>query len=484
MASLSSYSGNLSSERLVVCIDFGRTYVKVGYAGEGAPRKIFKSSIIEYLYKGIETMDPTVVGGYTASEEQGENRPYSTWCNALGSLFRRIFFEILHCKPKEVGVIICEQADTSPIIFRRACAHILFNMLEVRALRFADTAVAALYTTGSATGMVVDIGACETRVSTIVEGVQIGNARFNVHGLGAENVLDELSREMEEEGAMQANRDDLEEMLVQTCFVPPREDPSGPAPGRAKDITDYLTVHGNRVTVPGKVRSSVIANVFFPDTDTVEGSDIAGAILGSIRNCPIDARKAAVRNVVLMGGLAASPGFGYRLVQELKRFLQKPPNSSTWYHLDKHRFHALVAESMHIVDIGIPTMNTAWTGCAILGASKGIEKQMVFVQDSNSILKSSIAEKKAVAGDKKKTRRASLLSDAAGKKFFDANSLTSDTISDAYKSWEQKLVAIETTIEEMTTSPEQTKANVGGMHAIFAATKWKRSIKQAKKGTM
>ena len=89
-------------------------------------------------------------------------------------------------------------------------------MLEVRALRFADTAVAALYTTGSATGMVVDIGACETRVSTIVEGVQIGNARFNVHGLGAENVLDELSREMEEEGAMQANRDDLEEMLVQT----------------------------------------------------------------------------------------------------------------------------------------------------------------------------------------------------------------------------------------------------------------------------
>merc|ERR1711871_1348033 len=184
-----------------------------------------------------------------------------------------------------------------------------------------------------------------------------------------------------------------------------------------------------------------------------------------------------------MGGLASSPGFGYRLVQEMKNALMEPPKSSFWCHMDKHRFYNLVNENMHIVDIGIPTMNICWTGCSILGASKGIEKHMIFVQDSNSILKSRITEKQNAKSSEKNSqtaiRRASLLSDAAGRKEFDINSITSDSVNDVYQSWEEKLASIEKTIENMTTSPIQKKSSIGGMHAILAASKWRRSIKQA-----
>lgn len=405
-------------EKLTVILDMGRAYVKAGFAGEGVPRTIFPSPELSQLYQEVSNGNPEYVGVDTSGEI------LIRWSTSLGMVLRRIIFESLLCKPKEVAVVICEQY-TSTTMFRRACANVLLNDMQVQSMCFVNALVASMYTTGSETGIVIDIGSNETRIAPIVDGVAIHSPRFDCP-IGANNVLGYLREYFAGTGAIVLGDHDYEEMLVRCCFVPSFDDSADRV---VRDIPDFLTKSGASVPVSGSLRSEAVKEIFFSEPADAEG--LVGLVLKGIEACPIDARKAVVRNIVLTGGLASLPGFGHRLVQELQYACETVESY--------HPFRACMSQA-HIVDTGIPTITAAWVGAAIMGSLKALKMKMIEAD----------TESQSVVGNRKRMH-------------FDTSQLTRDTVTSACEAWEERLKGIGKSLEQRTTSPQQrVHSSIGG----------------------
>ena len=121
-----------TQNKRTVVIDIGSRFVKCGYAGEGHPRSIFPSSQFVELGSDSEKFLPVAP------------KTYNSWCKYLSCLFRRVFYHVLQCKPKDVTVIICELISTTDS-FRRACAFILLERFLVHSIQYVDSLESSLY---------------------------------------------------------------------------------------------------------------------------------------------------------------------------------------------------------------------------------------------------------------------------------------------------------------------------------------------------
>jgi len=354
-----------------VVIDNGSGVIKAGFAGDEQPRCIFPAYVGKVKYKRVmagaftsstkttptvassstsTTSTPTTsttsttskLADYIVGKEAEEHRgllklhhplTHSTvtdW-NLLQLLWSHAFSQ-LNTSPEEHAVLVTEAAQSASW-HREKMAQVLFEHFNVPALFVSTQSVLSLYASGRTTGVVLDSGEGVTHAVPVYEGFALPHAIMRIDVAGRD-VTSHLQLQLRRAGYnfhTSAEREVIRAMKESVCYVardPHQEElnyllystssPNNPNLNTGRNIEAvYLLPDGNSVVVgPERFRAPEI--LFHPDIIGEEYIGIHECIVHSINRTDIDMRKILYANIVLAGGSTLFPGFGERLLSEVK----------------------------------------------------------------------------------------------------------------------------------------------------------------------
>jgi hypothetical protein len=139
----------LSMSKCVV-IDFGASCLRAGFGGEPNPRFVVPSP-------------------WQSSWSSEGQVPVTEWLDIIGTFLAELYTTKLMVRARDYRLFVCEPL-LSPRAFRTALAYSAFEILGVPEFSLCPSPLATLFATGALTGLVVDIGADETRCLAIYEG--------------------------------------------------------------------------------------------------------------------------------------------------------------------------------------------------------------------------------------------------------------------------------------------------------------------------
>ncbi|XP_039294457.1 actin-related protein 10 [Nilaparvata lugens] len=345
------------AEKHAVVLDLGIRYTKFGFAGEDSPRCIIPTEIPD-----PETRQVRSIYSY-----KDETDLYSL----LVEFIHMLHFKHILVSPKDRRVLILESL-LCPTVFRDVLAKVLFRHFEVSSVLFVPVHLVAMSTLGSpgsGTGLVVDVGHSETLLIPVYCGVPV-LAAWQAQPWAGKAVQLRLRESLVEHfknGDSTTSPDDIQELTEETiedikvraCFVTPLE--------RARKFADKSTdvkaapdvsyrVGGSRlITIPGYIRETCHEVFFERDSDQLS---LPNMILDAIVKCNVDMRKQLAENIFLIGGSSMTPGFKYRLSQELKHLIATPYYANR-LKINKFKFHASRVKENYV----------GWLGGSLFGAS-------------------------------------------------------------------------------------------------------------------
>ncbi|CDJ69669.1 actin, putative, partial [Eimeria necatrix] len=238
---------------------------------------------------------------------------------------------------------------------------------------FLSDLVAPLYTCGIDTGLVVDVGFTSCRAQPTCFGSPLPCA-LRVSNGGAAAVLLQLQQSLIAAAATQAQRraltnmslEDLEDMAVKVLYVrfdlrdsqqqqqqeeqqqqqqekqqeqqqEKQQEQQQQQQQKKKQLTfesaeslDYIAKDGTRITVPAALRWQCTEFLFrsVPPSEMAAdvGESLVELVISSLRSCPSEARRLAIQNILLCGGMASLRGFSTRFSKDLFTALQQEPD--------------------------------------------------------------------------------------------------------------------------------------------------------------
>jgi centractin len=206
---------------------------------------------------------------------------------------------------------------------RDQIAEIFFESIRAPALYFTPPSVLSLYASGRTTGVVLDVGDGVTHAVPVYEGFALTHsvARSNVAG---RNVTRQLQLNLRRSGlhfTTTAEADLAKTMKEELCYLTPTpialNDEAADKEARAQAKTSYQLPDGQAVALSSERYES--PNVLFDPS--LFGSEELGAadiLVNSIMKSDIDLRAKLFGQVVLAGGSTLMPGFGERLLYEVR----------------------------------------------------------------------------------------------------------------------------------------------------------------------
>eukprot|EP01100_Stratorugosa_tubuloviscum_P003161 TRINITY_DN174_c2_g3_i1.p1 TRINITY_DN174_c2_g3~~TRINITY_DN174_c2_g3_i1.p1 ORF type:complete len:379 (-),score=186.20 TRINITY_DN174_c2_g3_i1:3-1139(-) len=332
-----------------VVIDNGSGILKAGLAGSEQPKCVFPSFVGRIKHKRV--MPGAIEGenfvGSRAEEQRGllkisypiEHGIVTNW-NDMELIWRHTFTE-LNCSSKEHPVLLTE-APLNPRTNREKAAEIFFETLNVPALYFSLQAVLSLYASGRTTGVVLDSGDGVTHAVPIYQGFAMPQTIMRIDVAGRD-VTENLQLQLRRAGYIfrtSAEKEIVRAIKEATCFVTldPSKDESGIIERNNPDLL-YKLPDGQVINLgPERFRAPEI--LFNPELIGEEYVGVHQCLTNSIQRTDIDMRRQLYSNIVLSGGSTMFPGFGERLLQEVKNLaprdtkikISAPPERkfSTW----------------------------------------------------------------------------------------------------------------------------------------------------------
>jgi actin-related protein 10 len=274
---MSAYDfGIYGRQQPAVIIELGSAHIKCGFAGDAAPRHIVGSGTLGAL-----------AGRWPPPEPR-------EWRAAADQTLAAVYFDALRCKPKDRACLVITN-HFAPTALRRAVAATLFERLGVPRVLFASCARSALRTTGCVSGVIVDCGARETRVTPVYEGRLLARCIRTVPA-GRATMVDALRAGRR--GASLSDARAAEAVASRCVFAPEPHAAAADADAAVADAAEA-------------------AEAFFAPADT-DGRTVASAVLEAVGACPVDVRPVVVQNVLIVGGTAALPGLRARFAHEIR----------------------------------------------------------------------------------------------------------------------------------------------------------------------
>lgn len=311
-----------------IIIDAGTLLMKVGFAGEEAPRAVFPTVIGRPKYRGItfgsEVKDYLV--GAEAAEKRGilelsyplQSGVVEDW-DDFEKILNHIFTYVLFVRPGEQNVIILMPPQTSASD-RERLAYTLFHYFSVPGLFIASGPACAIYAAGKFTGLVVDIGASALQVVPVFDGHALPGATLRT-SLAGNDLTAYLGTFLEDQGVNVTGDGGkgMVEDIKETCcrvalnFQAEREQL---AQGGGSAVTYELP--GGEVLSLGIEQLQVPEALFTPSLIGREFGGVAEQVQQSISRCDVELQRDLWHNIVLTGGSSRFPGLPERLEQELK----------------------------------------------------------------------------------------------------------------------------------------------------------------------
>jgi centractin len=335
-----------------VVIDNGSGVLKAGFAGDETPKCSFKT--IVGRPKHVKIMAGAVQGehfvGSKAEELRGllklkypiEHGIVTDWLD-MEHVWNHTFSE-LKIQPEDHPVLLTE-APQNPRKNREKAAELFFETFNVPALYISLQAVLSLYASGRTTGAVLDSGDGVTHAVPIFEGFAIPNAimRVDIAGRDVTDHLQTLLRVAGYNFHTTSEREIVRTIKENVCYVafdPQREEDLIESEKTNKPIIVQYKLPDGSVIEIGPERFRAPEVLFNPELIGEEYSGIHETISHAIQKVDIDLRKVLYSNIVLSGGSTMFPGFGDRLLDEVKNMAPKdikikisaPPERifSTW----------------------------------------------------------------------------------------------------------------------------------------------------------
>eukprot|EP00056_Hartaetosiga_gracilis_P021660 m.25623 g.25623 ORF g.25623 m.25623 type:complete len:510 (-) comp9199_c0_seq2:67-1596(-) len=369
-----------------IVVDLGSNAVKVGFAGEDAPRAVV-SSIAGYIadigkmdlekhahinkdyYFGDEVWLYADVLEIKRVIEKGVIQDYT-----LFELFLKyVFTEELKISLEELRdyPILVTEPPLSPLANREKLCRVMFDTFDIAALYVANTSTLAIFGLGRVTGVVVDIGHEVSMCAAVYHGEVIPSTvkRLNIGGRDLDVYLSKLLKEKDIVVSPDKGFESLilRDMKERTCYV------AYDFRAEMKKVTQTTIVRsawakgGNRVEVTYEVgghgndmlpgyEDRVIPDEIKLDYERFQcpealfdpnhfiGTDflICGVhrmVQESIKSIPIDLKREMYGSIVLSGGTTLLKGFADRLQKELRTIT---PNSVEIHIMDSQQRHLAV----------------------------------------------------------------------------------------------------------------------------------------------
>lgn len=340
-----------------VVIDNGSGVIKAGFAGDERPKCLFPSYVgrPKHTRLMVGAVEGDQFVGSKAEELRGllkvrypiEHGVVTDW-NDMETIWQYLYQEMKI--PAEDHPVLLTEAPLNPRHNREKAAEILFETFNVPALFVSMQAVLSLYASGRTTGIVLDSGDGVTHSVPIYEGFAMPHAimRMDVAGRDITTHLQQLLRRGPGFNFNTTAEFEIVRAIKETaCYVaydPAKEEeliePVAGDKGTGGPVQlSYKLPDGQSIDLgPERFRAPEI--LFHPDLIGEEYPGVHEAISTSIKRTDMDLRKTLYSNIVLSGGSSLFPGFGDRLLSEIKRLAPKdmkirisaPPERkySTW----------------------------------------------------------------------------------------------------------------------------------------------------------
>lgn len=252
----------------------------------------------------------------------------------------------LNANPSEHPILLTEPPH-NPKSNRSTTSEIFFETYRAPALFFSPPAVLSLYASGRTTGVVLDVGEGTTHVIPVYEGYALKHSigRTDIAGRDVNSELQLLLRK--NSGLVfttTAEKDLVKKMKEDICFVSPRSslqsgvggigEAGGGSATTPKGGTSATTVSGSAAKVdsekvtyqlPDGQAVSISSErhmapevLFNPSLIGSEESSVADTLVSSIMKSDMDLRPTLFTQIVLAGGTTCMPGFGDRLLSEVR----------------------------------------------------------------------------------------------------------------------------------------------------------------------
>ena len=386
-----------------IVLDVGASNFRAGFAGEDTPR-ILESSTLSHPHDSDVDMtngrasSASPVNFFTRAKDgvlkSALHVDNKTSCidldvDVLDQIIHYSFLNSsrgFNLELAETPLIMTEPNKASAK-YRKACLELTFERFNFPATSLLKRAPASAFAAGKQSGLVLDIGASMTSVTPVFDGFVLQKPSSEWFGVGGDlldTVIDEFLRKKRvnivpfykrTEGVSgnyldQSRLAVLREMKHEICRMSSSSLSStngystwtiAGSPQTLYELPDGTSVEVSAFShiVPeilfdpaplGSVLSkSLIPNGF---------SGIGSAVIDSISNCDIDARKSVASDVILVGGSSLYSGLPERLL----KFLSAPSPESG---VSKAPL-SFVKPKVTASSVSVDRHSSSWLGCSII----------------------------------------------------------------------------------------------------------------------
>lgn len=319
-----------------VVIDNGSHTLKLGLAGEEAPRTAVPSIIGHSRAPELETAldKPDYCVGEKALRRRGLlnlQRPLRDRrivdFEGMEKLWHHTFYEVLQAEPTRHACLLAVNASYTPSD-REKCAEIIFEAMGCPALYLGDQTVLGLYAAGYTKGVALDCGHGGTHIAPVYEGYvspykrghsPVAGERIThrlqqllvARGLTFSSIRDEQTVQAIKEHQCRISLDFASETREFTERL------------RSKQV-DYTLPDGQRISLGDELISA--AEVLFSPEEGESGlAELVGNCHAAEEN---DMHRSLFENIVVFGGSTLLPNFTERLCSALKELPVPPGNFS------------------------------------------------------------------------------------------------------------------------------------------------------------
>jgi centractin len=276
------------------------------------------------LEQGDENTSSSVFVGKKLDEHRGAfvlESPMShgivTEMDAMERLWEHCYSKAcLHAKQEEHPVLMTE-APLNPSKNRDQIAEIFFESMRVPALYFSPPSVLSLYASGRTTGVVLDVGEGVTHAVPVYEGFALPHSvtRSNIAGRDVTRLLQKQLRRSGLALTTTAEADLVKTIKEETCYLTPSPVYDDTLEKESK--TQYQLPDGQAITLSSE--RYLAPNVLFdPTMIGSEEASVADVLVNSIQKSDLELRPKLYSQMVLSGGSTLTPGFGDRLLYEIR----------------------------------------------------------------------------------------------------------------------------------------------------------------------
>lgn len=314
-----------------IIVDIGQFSTKVGFGGENEPQHVFytitgqpkyqnvafNSEQKKQLYIGNEIVDH--FGLYKVSYPLANGGEIVDW-EGFKAIIDYIFY-LLRVDPSMCKFLF----TTNPFLSIESKKRLFEIFLEdymVAGFYPVRGALLTMYSGGFDTGLIVDMGAANIRITPIYKSFILKHA-IKILPLGG-NVLDSFMALKLKELGMSV-KSSVQKNLVRllkerACFT--SLDFQTDIQNKEKFIKEYALPDSSTIKI-GAERFLIPELLFDPALNNIECESIIEGILNTIDDCDVDIRRELLYNIFVIGGNSMFPFFEIRLKQSLEEGLSR-----------------------------------------------------------------------------------------------------------------------------------------------------------------